>query len=410
MNVLMIGELYKFGGASEIMEILAQGLERRGHKVLLVYGYNYGGQSVEDKHYVMFNNSYLRRINNKFRFIFEKYNLNNIYAESYIDSIVRKNKIDIIHLHAMQGGFLYLTAIEKICKKYNIVWTVHDTWPITGGCMYYWDCFKWKDKGCIDCEETDLQMKYLNAEVNLKRKRAVLQNKGIYFVAPSEWMFANLKSSFMKNETIIKIENGINLEIFKPLTDIDRIKEKYKVNKNKKILMFNAGSVTNKYKGWKYLQGALCSLKNQENYELLIVGKESEDISRLRIAAKVVGYVNDKKVLNELYNIADIFILPSVQDNFPTVTLEAQAAGTPVLAFSIGGIKQQVCDETGWLLSRVCSEALSHAIEDIFESANWKYIVKNKGENARKRCLLLYDAELMAERYEKIYREKVNYA
>lgn len=410
MNILMIGELYKFGGASEIMEILAQRLEYWGHRVVLVFGYNYNEHKITDNHFVMYNNSFLRRLNNKFKYYFEKYNFINLYSELFIMNIIRRYNIDIVHFHAMQGGFLYMSTLEKICRKNNVVWTVHDTWPITGGCMYYWNCKQWKNKECAACKNKDLWGEYFNAKINLQRKKIVLQKKNIHFVAPSEWMLENLMNSIIKNEKLLKIENGINLEIFKPLTDIVSLKEKYKINKYKRVLMFNAGSVMNKYKGWKYLQKALKNLKNRQNYELLIIGKQVEDIGSLNISTKIMGYIEDKYILNELYNIADIFILPSLQDNFPTVTLEAQAAGTPVLAFEIGGIKEQISDETGWLIKNICSDSLSHNIEDIFENNNWKLILSHKGEKARQRSELLYDEKLMTKRYEKVYREKVDYA
>ena len=81
----MVGELYKFGGASEMMEILANRLKVRGHNVILLFGYNPGNQkSTEKKHYILFRNDFLRKINNKLRFLMEKYNVSNIYAYAYI--------------------------------------------------------------------------------------------------------------------------------------------------------------------------------------------------------------------------------------------------------------------------------------------------------------------------------------
>ena len=406
MNILMVGELYKFGGASEIMEILAGRLEAYGHHVILLYGFNPGGvKNIEKNHHVLFQNKYLRRANNKLRFWVEKYNLSNLYAYWYMEFLIKKEKIQTVHLHAVQGGFLSIKDIEKICRKHDVVWTIHGTWPFTGGCMYYWNCFSWRDASCAVCKEENLQMKYRDTFQNRKRKEQVLLEKNICFAAPSKWMLDNMKQSFLKNERMTVIENGIDLQIFRPLSNRKGLKKKYGLSNTKRILMFNSGSVKNPYKGWQYLKTALDYLENAEEYELLIVGKETEDIDGLNIPAIKAGYIHDKAILNELYNVADIFILPSVQDNFPTVTLEAQAAGTPVLAFSIGGIGEQITSKTGWLVKEISAIALKKEIQQIFYDKDWMIKVKQKGKMARQRCEIFYDERSMAKKYEKLYTE-----
>ncbi len=406
MNILMIGESYKFGGASEIMEILAHSLEKNGHTVTLVYGYNYEGYEITSGHYVLFNNILLRRIHNRLRYWVERFNFRSLYVYCYIKLLMKKKRIDLIHIHAMQGGFMSLPDIKRICSQEDVVWTVHDTWPITGGCMYYWDCQAWQNAACINCVEDDLKMKYRNTAVNWRRKKKAFQNKEIYYVAPSKWMLRNMLHSFLKKERLTVIENGIDLKVFRPLFNSETLKFRYGVDVHKKILMFSAGSVKNKYKGWNYLRDALHWIKNREEYQLLIIGKETEDIECLDIAMIKLGFIQEKSVLNELYNIADVFILPSVQDNFPTVTLEAQAAGTPVLAFAIGGITEQITPETGWLVEEISAKGLRGELERIFEDKNWINTIKAKGKMARERSELLYGERRMTERYEEIYAEK----
>ena len=96
MNILMIGESYKFGGASEIMEILAHSLEKNGHTVTLVYGYNYEGYEITSGHYVLFNNILLRRIHNRLRYWVERFNFRSLYVYCYIKLLMKKKRIDLI--------------------------------------------------------------------------------------------------------------------------------------------------------------------------------------------------------------------------------------------------------------------------------------------------------------------------
>lgn len=406
MNVLMIGELYQFGGASEIMETLSRGLKKNGHEVTLLYGYNYAGYEIEEGHHVLYANSVLRRIHNRLRYWEEKWNLGNLYAYGYTAFLMKKKKIDLVHFHAMEGGFLNLPDIKRICKNRKVVWTIHDTWPFTGGCMYYWDCLEWRKGDCQNCREADLKADYKNTAVNWKRKKKAFRKKGICYVAPSGWMLNNLRKSFLGGEKMALVENGIDLDVFRPLGNRETLKEKYGVDPGKKIIMFGAGSVKNRYKGWNYLKDAFARLERKEEFVLLVVGKEAEGIGQLGIQVVNAGFIREKRVLNEIYNMADIFVLPSVQDNFPTVTLEAQAAGTPVLAFAVGGIEEQIMPETGWLVREIGADSLGREIEQIFADRNWAEEIRRKGEMARRRSEELYGERRMTERYEEIYAEK----
>jgi glycosyltransferase involved in cell wall biosynthesis len=238
---------------------------------------------------------------------------------------------------------------------------------------------------------------------NFKRKKEKLCGKNIFYISPSKWMYDNIKQSFLKMEKLICIENGINLDKFYPLKDSEVLRYKYQISQDKNVLMFAAGNIKNKYKGWKYLIEALKLIEYPEKYELLVVGESNSDLESLNIETKIVGFVDDKAVLNELYNISDVFIIPSVQDNFPTVSLEAQAAGTPVIAFPTGGIKEQIDKETGWLLSEISSREMAETINGIFMADDFRDNLRRKGANARCRCEKLYSQGIMCNKYEKIY-------
>ena len=403
MNILMIGELYRYGGASEIMEVIARNLRNRGHKVVLVYGYNYKKQKIQEGTYILFENKYIRTIHNRIEPLIERFDMSNFYTKKYIENIIKKENIHIINLHAAQGGYISIKDIAYFSKRYNIIWTIHDTWALTGGCMYYSDCHKWIQGNCFDCKEDAIYLRYKNPYKHYKRKKKKLIGKNILYVAPSQWMLHNIKQSFLKKETAICIENGINLNYFVPLKNKVELKNKHEISQDKYILMFIAGNIENKYKGWNCLIEALKRIKNHEQYELLAVGEMNDDLERLPLETKAMGFIEEKMVLNELYNIADVFIIPSIQDNFPTVTLEAQAAGVPVIAFPTGGIKEQVTNETGWVLSEISPIELAETIDKIFIDTNVREVLNEKGNKARKRCEELYNENVMCEKYEKIY-------
>ena len=97
---------------------------------------------------------------------------------------------------------------------------MHDCWLYTGYCPYYTyaRCDKWKE-GCHNCK---LRKRYswfrdLSKE-NYCRKKKILENKSnITFVTPSNWLASDAKKSFLKDNKIVVIPNGIDLNLFKPV-------------------------------------------------------------------------------------------------------------------------------------------------------------------------------------------------
>lgn len=404
MNILLVGELYRYGGASGMMEILAGELRKRGHKVISVYGYNPRNNQREKDIRIIFEGRVPKAVNRRARYWLEKYNLPNLYARFVIAGLVRQEQIDILHFHTLQGGYLGVRDIAYLSRKHRVVWTVHDTWPFTGGCMHFSSCGQWMDGSCLCCGEKQLHTLYENTHKNYRRKQLAFTGRGIVFVTPSGWMADNIEHSFLRKERCERIENGIDLVCYSPLANRAELRRKYKVGAEKNVLMIAAGDLQSKYKGFSYLAEALRRLKEPQRYALLLVGEMDEEVKEeeLGVDCHAFGFVRDKSVMNELYNIANLVVLPSLQDTFPTVALEAQAAGTPVVAFPVGGIKEQILESTGWLLSEISAAELAHTIEQIFESEK---DLLEKGKMARERCLRLYGRERMCQKYENVYRD-----
>jgi glycosyltransferase involved in cell wall biosynthesis len=100
--------------------------------------------------------------------------------------------------------------------------------------------------------------------------------------------------------------------------------------------------------------------------------------------------------------MADVFVIPSRQDNLPNTVLESLSCGTPVLGFDIGGIPDMVRPgETGWLASDVtsaCLQAKLHQCLNI-ESGHQKL-----SSRCRKVAEEEYDLSVQARRYQRLYR------
>ena len=86
------------------------------------------------------------------------------------------------------------------------------------------------------------------------------------------------------------------------------------------------------------------------------------------ISTHVLGNIRDERLLAACYNAADVFVIPSLEDNLPNTVLESMACETPVVAFETGGIPEMVSHlQTGLLVKRKDANALAEQLQWIIE-------------------------------------------
>ena len=231
-------------------------------------------------------------------------------------------------------------------------------------------------------------------------KRDAYTRNGITFVTPSNWLKDIVQSSFLRNEDVRVIHNGVA-----PVTDIQESRSELcreeGIAPDKKLLLFIAAAVDSEYKGYRYLKQALKALPNKQEYTVLVIGT-TQGMSDLEenLDIRYLGYISDPERMHRYYALADVFILPSVAENFPCVILEAMACGTPVIAFDVGGIREQVDETTGWLVKEKDSDALCKAISDAFSD---EALLRQKAQNCKKVVKERFTEEIMLEEYRQLY-------
>ena len=134
---------------------------------------------------------------------------------------------------------------------------------------------------------------------------------------------------------------------------------------NKKIILFGAvNSTEDSNKGSRYIEETI-KLLDDEKYMLVVFGnKDGYKLNTGKMEAKYLGYIYEEEELAKIYNIADVFVAPSEQESFGYTVGEALACGTPVVAFDIGGIKDQIkSGENGYLADLYDCKDLYKGIE-----------------------------------------------
>ena len=161
--------------------------------------------------------------------------------------------------------------------------------------------------------------------------------------------------------------NGVDLQRFKPSEDRVVLKQRIGVGK-RPVILFVGRLIPRK--GLRYLvEAAKVVVRERKAVVFLIVGDgplrsqlvnciNESDLSNNFI---LLGDANET-LLPRIYNCADIFVLPSIQEGQGIALLEAQASGKPVVAFDTGGIREALQNERTGLLTKPNSMDLAEAL------------------------------------------------
>lgn len=262
---------------------------------------------------------------------------------------LKKFAPDVIHLHNLHGFCVNIPMLFNYIKKNNIkvVWTLHDCWAFTGHCPYFTmaKCDKWKT-GCYKCPQYKEYPKSLfdnSKKMYRLKKKWFTGVENLTIVTPSEWLAWLVKQSFLREYPIKVINNGIDLEIFKP-TPSD-FRKKYGIAENKFILLGVAF-------GWGKRKGLDVFLElfkklEFDKFQIVLVGTDDSVDRQLPKDIISIHRTQNQTELAEIYTAADLFVNPTREDNYPTVNMEAIACGTPVITFNTGGSPEIIENTTG---------------------------------------------------------------
>ena len=277
-------------------------------------------------------------------------------------------KPDIIHLHNLHDSYINLSMLFSYIKKHNVptVWTLHDCWAFTGQCPYFTivKCDKWK-AGCHNCpqyKEYPASLYDNTKKMWQLKKKWFTGVKNMTIVTPSEWLTGLARESYLKQYPIEVINNGIDLNVFKPTHS--NFREQYGIPGDKYIVLGVSFA-------WGYRKGLDCFVemaeKLGEQYQIVLVGTDDEIDKNLPKNIISIHRTQNQKELAEIYSTADVFAMPTREENYPTVNMEAIACGTPVVTFDTGGSPEMLDDKTGIVVEANDIEATVKAIKDICE-------------------------------------------
>jgi glycosyltransferase involved in cell wall biosynthesis len=306
--------------------------------------------------------------------------------KTHLHTLVQET--DVINLHWVSGIIDYTSFFKNIDKP--IVWTLHDMNPFQGLFHYKGDQLKNVNHASVLDEK-------------IKRiKTIAIKNiaKGAT-ITPSKWLLEKAREEqFFPQSQKICIPNSIDLDVFKPNDGVS-LRKKYGISKNEFVLLFIAESIDNQRKGLDLL---LESLKYLNDLPLTILTVGKGKLPKINFKTIALGTIKSSEKMVECYSLADVFVLPSREDNLPNVMLESFACGTPLISFNLGGMKEHVIEGvTGLLAKDLTGKSLAKSIISFYNNKNnyEKEVIREYAEEN-------FSFENQANHYLDVYNSLIN--
>lgn len=399
MKILLIDVNCKYSSTGKIVYDLFNRLKADGHEARIAYGrgdvidepgiYKFGIDSETKMH------ALLARITGKNGYYSPK-------STKRLIQYIEEFKPDLIHIHELHAYFVnHLELLDYLRQKQiPIVWTFHCEYMYTGKCGFAYECTGYKT-GCGNCP-------YLHEYVSsfaidktaqmLSDKKAAMAGLNIKaIVTPSRWLADKTKETYLGYYRICVINNGIDTSgIFYPRPkDVD-LRKAFGIGEDDRLVLAVAPNIMDVRKGG---QMVLDLAKTMPDTQFVLVG--ADETKRIEKNVQLISRTKNQDELAKWYSEANVFIICSKAENFPTTCVEALCCGTPVVGLDECGTKETAPQPYGTFVSNDA---------DVFETLKAAIDIQlDKGltsEEIRKFAVEHYDNSVMYKSYLDIYNSR----
>lgn len=320
-------------------------------------------------------------------------------------------KADIIHLHLIGNNYFSLFELPLITIFKPTVITVHEFSFVTSHCNYpASNCVQWKI-ACRSCPDRirpfgltqntegliwDIK-KFIYSKCNLKR-----------VIVSSHWFKGHLKESPLLREiSLEKISFGINLDLFKPADKIEKsvIRNGLGISQDSVVLFLRALDI--EYKNMKLIFDALKNLNIRRPVTILTV-QEKGLFNKYTEKFQVIdmGLVTSDFEMAKLYQASDIFLMPSRNETFGMMSVEAMACGLACIVSS-GTVLQEIANAPYSAISVGLDDVqgMRKNLEELIDAEDLR---KDYGSKARKFAVEKYAFKKHADALMNLYQKVIS--
>lgn len=320
-----------------------------------------------------------------------------------LPGIVRRVAPDVVNVHWICNSFASVRSIGQLPSP--VVWTLHDMWPMTGGCFYSEGCDRYRH-ACGRCPVLGAAKDDDLSHRTLARKANAWSALDLTLVAPSSWMADCARASdLFGHRRVERIPYGIDLDRFAP-RDRARARDAFGLPQDRRLILFGAWGDPRR-KGLDLLSEALrrFALEHGSSTDLVVFGMAGRvDVPGIR--SHHLGHIAGEESIALLNSAADVTVVPSTWETLGFVALESIACATPVVAFDAATGLRDVVEhrETGFLARAFDPEDLARGIAWVIQDPARRDTL---GRNARSKAEREFSLERQVRRYMDLYDELV---
>lgn len=339
MRVLLIDVNCKSSSTGKIVYDLYSYLREQGHEAAICYG---RGKLIEEPDIYRFSPQWEVYAHAALTRITGLTGCFSPIATWRLIEFIKKYKPDVIHIHELHAYFVNLKPLINYIKKSGIktVWTFHCEYMYTGKCGVSIDCERWK-VGCGNCPYLDeyVATRWFDFTHKMwKEKKKMFEGwKNLTIITPSQWLANRVNLSFLKGVSVHVVHNGVNTKVFHP-REFEHLKMKHGL-KDEKIVLAVAPDIMYERKGGHWVLKLAEMMADHNDIRFIMIGFKPEEIEMMKFPPNVIPLARTENQIElaEYYSMADIFVICSMIENYPTTCIEAIACGTPVCGFAVGG-------------------------------------------------------------------------
>ncbi len=361
MKILQINCVYPRGATGRITAAIHHRLLAEGYASSVLYS---RGRSNEEPHAFRVSSTLAGKSNHLISML-----TGDVYGGCGLQTrriirYIKRYAPDLVHLQCINGYFVNIYRLLGFLKAQGIptVLTLHADFMFTANCGVALDCNKWQT-GCGSCPELrrathSLILDRTHASFVKMQKAFEGFGEQLTVVAVSDWLQKRAAlSPIMKDCRMVTIRNGIDTDVFRPRNDLD-VRAALHISAEEKMILW-VSSAFSKEKGADDFLTLAEALRGQGCCFVMVgaekpVGYEGDVI--------FMGKITRRNELAAYYSAADVMLCCSKQESLPTVCLEAQCCGTPVVAFDVGGVSETVGEGMGELAPLGNISAMAEAV------------------------------------------------
>jgi len=318
---------------------------------------------------------------------------------------INQSDADFVILHYIAQEMISIADIAKINKP--IVWRLSDQWAFCGAAHY---TLEEEEIRCIEgYSRNNRPTDHKGLDIDRwtwQRKKKHWLHKPLTIVTGSRWLAECARKSYLFKDKVIKaIPSGLDMDIYKP---VDKLTARSILNLplDKKLILFGSMSAaSDKRKGFHLLLPALYEFAENSGLEaaaIIFGASKPKNPVNFKMPAYYLSVLQDDWSLVLAYSAADVFILPTMQDNLPFTVMEAMACGTPSISFNVGGLPDLIEHEVnGYLAEPFDPKDLANGLSYLLSNDS---VRKTMSENCRQKALDEYSVDVQVDRYLELFQ------